>query len=535
MSGVYPTCNPCASGSVCPGATAAPLFNYSSTSSWSSFASACPPLTGPLQVFSPPATSLGPVGISHLTGTYSVDVTLILGFLLVCAVGGVFSLSRFIGKLSATLAWFDAFKQSFVAAPTAAKKDEALSIVYRARAVGGAFTLMGGISFATIALVLILQRAADNTLVTNSIVTATYSRLAFGNALPAVNTAPWGSALQLRVTASGGSSSTCATPLSWSASSSDGWIMTSTTSCGSDVSQLVFSCTGSCKLTPASDTEPPLLIVTLPFSCQSLLIEAGAVDVSGAFTSYAIPVSMTVATPGVLLSSISWSLSTALSIMNSTVSPSFRGYAIVGSSKPTVTTQTLSSDASGLRISPLASAVTLRVAFPVGNYADLTVLTEKQTILQLFASIIGLGGIFSLFGSLLSMVEATHAYSSRRRRNLTAALGEGPTTVKMTTLFGTLHTIIGHVGKRFTTRSSGRLTSSQSASLEDDAAVVKETPAELQNPLHIVSEADDVNSAGQAPSVLVTWTRYSDDINTWYRSSTGETAWETPEGAVVVE
>ena len=146
--------------------------------------------------------------------------------------------------------------------------------------------------------------------------------------------------------------------------------------------------------------------------------------------------------------------------------------------------------------------MTLRVAFPLGTFADVTVLSEKQSLLALLSSIVGLGGVFSLFGSLLAMVdEAASAHARRRGRVLAALSGHGaaPAKAKTPSLLATLYAVLGSAGKRPSALSSGPLMSSATA--PEEAGVVT-----AQNPLGVVCGDDD--GAATAP-------RCSDELDTW--------------------
>ena len=271
-------------------------------------------------------------------------------------------------------------------------------LVTQARPIGGFFSLIGGIVFITITLVLILQRAANNVTIQRSVVVLNAKASKVAAALPVFSAEPWGAGLQVRIMASGDGSA-CASA-TWSATNV-GWKFSSTASCsGSASSQLVFSC-ADCDISAASS-----ISISLHYSCQSLFIEAAAMDAEGAITSYALPIEETTAAPGSLLSTITWTLPTLLSVVNSTISPSARGFTLTDASH-LVTSQALSTavGSGGLAVLPTVSSVTIMIALPLNTFYALSLLSETQSIISLFTSIIGLAGIFGLFGTMLGMAE----------------------------------------------------------------------------------------------------------------------------------
>lgn len=359
----------------------------------------------------------------------------------------------------------------------------------RQRRVGGAFTLLGGISFVSLALVNILQRAADNVSTQESVVALTDSRYALARALPVFSASPWGSGIQVRITASGDGTE-CARPVSW-APANAGWQMTSTAACAGTSSQLVFSCSDCVSLESSM-----VLDVAMHYSCQSLLVEVGAIDGLGAVTAFSLPASKTVASAGALLSSITWTLPTLLSIVNSTVaqSSSARGYTIT--SGPHVITQQALAAApgGGLAITPNTASIALKIAFPLNSFYSITTLTEKQSVAALLSSLIGLAGIFGLFGSLLS---ATDFLASCSRRYAVCA------NCKRGHAFAAASTKLSHDGQD---------------PLESTA-----------NPL-----ADGRMAKTTQNHASERWTQHSDETgDTWFVSTSGETVWELPAGAVL--
>ena len=164
------------------------------------------------------------------------------------------------------------------------------------------------------------------------------------------------------------------------------------------------------------------------YSCQSLLIEAGALDANKTVSALMLPVAETVGSGGRTLSAITWTLAPLTSALVSLIPAlsSARGYALVETTHTTTFTR-LSSVDNGVTILPNAAAVVLTFALPLSNFYARTDLVEKQTITALLTSIVGLAGVFGFFGTVLNIFDSvtgvshTAAKQVRRRLKLTAS------------------------------------------------------------------------------------------------------------------
>ncbi len=383
------------SGKFCPGLTAAPLLGFAAFST-TTFTSSCTQLTGLHRLSPKRLTHSNAIGFPWLSNIFSVDTLLLSGFGFAALTILMYTAARIFSPVApavdALLVRVDAFALNI-------PRQFNTPLDRKSRPLGGTCTLLGAITFFTLSLVLVLQRESNNVNKIESVVALTDERRSFALAVPVFSAAPWGSGIQVRVLASG-NGAVCASELTWSASNT-GWIHTSTTSCGeSSASQLVFKC-ADCALTPTST-----LNIILPYSCQSLLIEAAAIDGSGAVTAFALPSEETTATPGTLLSSISWTLPTLLSIVNSSIAslPSARGYTLTKLS-PDVKIHTLTPSSTGLAVIPTASTISIVISLPLNTFYAVTVLSEKQSITVLLSSIVGLAGVFGVFGMLLGATD----------------------------------------------------------------------------------------------------------------------------------
>ena len=132
----------------------------------------------------------------------------------------------------------------------------------------------------------------------------------------------------------------------------------------------------------------------LPYSCQSLLVEAGAVDADGSLAVLSLPPGDTSApgSGGALQSGFTWALAPLLSQLNNTVSPgqSRKGWQLLSQGSRSAPPQQLlppSTGANGtLTVLPLSSAVSVRVTLELQPYVATTTLTELTSVLQLLSS-----------------------------------------------------------------------------------------------------------------------------------------------------
>ena len=409
-SGVYPSCvrGACASNSsVCPGLTAAPLVSFSSPTRR---ALSCATLDDVIRLV-PARTDAKRPGIPWLSRIFPVDVALLLNANLFIAIFLLYCGARFFATAPVT-AFFercDMFAVSvlprglvypvdggFVGVKPV-RGEAYVTLGSQQRGIGGLCSVLSVITTLTAMLVLVLQRDADNVSRQESVIALTRARLDEALSLPVFSDATLGSGVQLRITAAG-NGGVCASNVTWSATES-GWALVPSTQCGEgSVSQLVFSCS-SCVLSPTS-----ALKIALPYSCQSLVVEAAALDAAGVVTYFVLPLAETRAASGEILSNISWSLPALFSVVNSTVSPSARGYILTDFSHK-VASQNLTRVDSGVGLLNPTATIELTVSFPLNTFYTLTVLSEKQSVAMLLSSIIGLAGIIGAFRGLLGVHE----------------------------------------------------------------------------------------------------------------------------------
>lgn len=445
-AGVYPTCTACAADELCLGPTSVPLIDFAAASS---LAAVCPPLTGPAALAALSASSASTVrsGFSWLTNVLTVDGALLAGIVCValllsalaaamllrtCCGSGTGCCARMGAALNGALKSADLFNM-------APAEVDGESPRRASTAVGGFFTLLGVTTLATVASALVLQRAASNIATARSIDVLSADARAELAALPFAAAPPWGVGLQVRITASG-EPGKCTAPIDWDAKFLDAgeWVLDAPRgACGAEAAtsaQLVFRC-AACALSPASTLD-----IELHYSCQALLIEAGALDANATVSALALPPSETRGAPGALLSSVTWTLLTLASTL--TVLPpvprtSARGYAFAGSSHVTTMAPLATAPAAlggATLVAPLKAAIRVRVQLELQPFFLNVVLSERIPITALLSTLVGLSGIFGFFGTLRGLAfklaptrptKGEHPLSAGEIRALRALAGGG--------------------------------------------------------------------------------------------------------------
>ena len=252
----------------------------------------------------------------------------------------------------------------------------------------------------------------------------------------------------------------------------------------------------------------------LHYSCQALLVEAAALDGDGVVTAFALPTGETTAKPGEILSVISWTLPALLSIVNSSVSPSARGFTLTAASHTVAAVPLVAGKGGGLAVVPTAASIAITIALPLNTFYAVTLLSEKQSIAALLTSIVGLASVFGLFGSLLS---ATDAVSSR----VFPPSSKPPVS-------STPHSATPHPRTNVDEKVSAMPHPRTGADEKEDVL------AEIVNPLAVARLASDpmrTDVVVTAPAVTRTvWRKVADDDATWYENDEGDLAWELPAG-----
>ena len=281
--------------------------------------------------------------------------------------------------------------------------------------LGATSTLLAIGALGVLAAVLATQRAESNTLSQQSLgvleggtaAAAPWpwaqasSAAAASAALPAPS-----SGVFLRFTASGEPGQCQPSALTTAGLSAGAWALLPSSTCpgsrASTLSQFTLACP-TCMFSPTS-----AITFLLPFSCQSLLVEAGAVKADGSLVVLSLPPSATSAPGGgALLSGVTWTLAPLLSQLNNTMSPgqSRKGWQLLSQGSTAAPAQQLPAANGTLTVLPLSSSVSVRINLVLQPYVATTTLTELTTVLQLLSSIVGFQGtIFAVVGLLFGLL-----------------------------------------------------------------------------------------------------------------------------------
>jgi hypothetical protein len=450
--------------------------------------------------------------------------------------------------------------------------------------LGGIFSLMGLTTLLTYAAYMVATWLQDNTLVQQSLTTMgpqVWGRVAaLPWAAPPSSASPLGS-LALRLSIDGNPGA-CAAPLSMTTTglSQGAFALSSTADCGgSGVSQHTLTCP-ACRLT--SDTS---ITLVFDYSCQAMLLEA--LGASPAYpgpltlSALAAPPALTAAPkPGALLTSLTWQLTPVLSVLwdNVTAANSAIGWEIADSKLTLAPPLTPTALNGSLSIIPTASPVTVTLALSLSSTYSSTLLTQRVPVTQLLANIVGLSGLLAFFGMAFGSFEG---YCARRTAGAhkppplssSEGGGRGPSVPESPPLPLTQMArspLLRHRSSVFRPPpggSSAQLQSSSAAgSGTEQQQVEQQVEADSQregaafavdNPLLRASFpasrlradeaalaggldrravlAEEAAQGGAAAAAVVVWQRHSDATGeVWYTSSSGDTAWDLPQGAALL-
>ena len=266
--------------------------------------------------------------------------------------------------------------------------------------------------------------------------------------------------------------------------------------CGDGRTLLTLSCP-ACAFTAAST-----LKFYLPYTCQAFFMEAAAVDSLGVVNSVAFPPSA--ATPTALLASLSWTVQVLGTILQDKIkSEATQGYQLF------VTAAEVATSPVGASIIPSLASVAVTIALPLQPTYSAILLQPRQTLVELFSSIVGLLGIIGLFRMLFLMAEFAQTVVVERKRRASAAPLAG-----------------GGAGggargePLFMSTNPVRRGAALSPAAGDAAALVAAAP-----------EAAAAGAPSQAPAPL--WYRHSDAEDVWFSNAAGDTVWpeDLPAGA----
>jgi hypothetical protein len=325
---------------------------------------------------------------------------------------------------------------------TLAQEVAASSLLVHPRPLGGALTLMACLTTLTLSLAMVLRFFTDNA-VSSSSLNAVLARaggggsgaggahlLASGSGLPwaslqaapapAPLPLPRGANLALRVLTQ--PQLNCSAPLRWDSTGvlgGGGWTLRSTSVCRDGRSQLLLSC-AACELS----TEASITLL-LPFTCQSLYLEALAVDASGRLSTLSFPTEKSVAeavaaktTGGAgavgtgLLTQLQWFLEPMVTVLEDAVAGrEARGLRLLQGTAAVVR----SGGSAPLAIEPLSASVLLTVSFGLQTVYAVTTVTPRESAAELLVNLFGLMGVAAAFQLVLRAVSAAESSSACKR------------------------------------------------------------------------------------------------------------------------
>ena len=452
-AGSLPACPSCPSSFLCPGLTSRPLWNFSASvasppaSAARALAvraspyTACPLLTwasagaaGEAAAAAADASAMASISSAVFgsalptTATQCLFVWLLLfSCLFLCSTGIVFCkqeaapIKGVLHLAVLVLHALDIFSLSH-------KVKDKSPLIKESTALGGLFSLMGFTTLLTYSAYMVATWLQDNTLVQQSLATMD------GDVWASVAQLPWVASplapLVLRLTMDGNPGA-CQTPLSFTTSNllTGAFTLQSVKDCGdSGVSQHTLMCKG-CQLTGKTS-----ITLLFHYSCQSILLEAlgsRPFPVPATLSSQVAPPSLTAASmDGSFLSSLTWSLSLVLNVLNdTTTSTGSIGWHVADQQLAAAAPFTPAPLNGSLSLLPTSASVSVTVALSIASTYASTLLSPRVPVTQLLANIVGLGGVLAFFGMAFGYFEercaARRKVEVSKRLPLSSLAGEG--------------------------------------------------------------------------------------------------------------
>lgn len=553
--GAFPACQPCTPQALqfCAGATMLPSLNLSGLQSGRpdvfGLRGTCPLLSSP----KPPTATVAAVGLLTkakafvFIGPNEIDLTILVGlstglalFLAVLAFAS-WRVSRKPSLVKAGAANADGLKS--IPVPTSRCRgfcDRLASLLIRADTLstqatrdekgtltlkrekdplGGFVSLIAGLVFITYIAIAGVDFGFNNI--------ARQVSTVFRDAdlqnltdYPITTLAPGQPFLQVRLTVAGDAN--CSAPIAWSAVGEDAPSWTNTSqSCVAPSSGLagvwqhIFSCNSAQCTLPVELS----LNVSLHYSCQSVILEAAAVDANGVQTQASLPGSATMAIANrtglgdaAALSSVAFDVIAILSLVNSSVPriSKSRGYRLLPGAF-SVLRQSLqvndSLSAPLAVISPTTSVVSIGLSFSLSSNALVTTINEKTSVIDLIKTLLTLASTFTSAETAMSALGIAHGLAqqlhtlARRVPFLSHILG----------VLVFLYVQYCHCGHHRIAKGVLTVEPFKAASADVD-----DTPAAA--------------ATRNAPA----WEQRSEGADVWFvNRATGESVWTLPDGAVV--
>lgn len=507
-------CSPCkpSQAHFCVGGTTKATVNLSfALDAWptDNFSSSgiCPILTAPMLLTPPPPKTLFDLAVSTaLTGLKEIDIVILVGCslagLIMCVylIRGILMYCGRKYKISsatkASKALSEAFTHIDYTGASEYTRDGLRPIPYSAF---GGFTF--GLAIAmwlTFSIANILTYSLYNEVKTPAIKLMDSNINNASKEFKSSDRETAQPSLFVRVTAAG-DPGRCSGPIGFNSQGGLYWMMNSIKTCANStvddgsIVQFQLDCRNC--LVPATSS----LNFSLDYSCQSLLIEVGAIDANKVQTAVRMSTADTIArlNPNNVsmnaLTSASFTVVPVLSLVNSSFDEKrkLRGYALIAGAterrdrilKPFLST-------TGVAIAPEAKFISVGITFELSTLVMVTSETKSKDFFDLFSRILNLNNIFSsasfIFGAIFIIIQiAGEAYEK-------------------------LAACAGMRGRR-----------AQQALYHSIRKMVQPSSHKLTQP----SVADGLK-----------WSRKSDGTDTWYVcDATGESSWELPPGAVLAD
>ena len=387
---------------------------------------------------------------------------------------------------------------------------------------------------------MIVQWIDGNTLVQSSLGSMTPSVWGDVGALPWVSLEGGPSAaarnLELRITIAG-EPGACASPtLAASGLARGAWALSqAVTACSaSGASQLLLTCP-ACQLTAETT-----LTLTFPYSCQSMLLEAGGVPpyprAPLARSALLAPPALTAGAPGALLAGVTWTVTPVLSVLwDNITSSGALGWRLVDQKLTLGAPLGATAQGSALSLQPASAAVVLTIALPLSPTYATTLLTPQVPWTQLLANIVGLSGVLGVFGMAFGQWEALFARRSAAQGGEDGSAGAAAAAPKLTGLRPAEAAPVGAPGAHLVANPLARSPGAAGALAHPHgAASGGHLQPHAKSPAHpgALGTSGDAGASGEAGRQ---WRMVRDGSDAWFECcATGESAWELPAGAVLV-
>jgi hypothetical protein len=440
-------------------------------------------------------------------------------------------------------------------------------VVKTPTALGGSFTIAGLTTLTVLSVILALRRQSDNVLTQQSIAVLDASSLEASKAQPwsqhaslsarqassssSVATQDENQARLFRIRAlvSGDSDASCGTLLtsSWAQEGLEtGSIVyhssLSNQPCLAGIRQhsasprgqaSIFQHTWTCSdCLFSSQTE---FTFSLPYGCQSILLEVGSSTADEKVSIISINSDGGSLTGG-LMSVLEWKVLPLLDVLNDirpqSIRNSRRGYTLIdGGATVSRSVGEKSGNQSYSLFSPSGSSVTVKIALILQPYFSRTILSEKTSMLQLFTNIVGLAGIFSVFGILFQQADKISLQKVQKKGGSSRSLSRRSSSL-VNLQRKSSRSVLTSLPNNSMTIENNRDNPASSECYNpffNRSTVMETTHQSEETKEEITLDAPNVEAEHPTP-----WIEYTEGSETWFVSPTGESSWQLPSGVTSI-